>query len=923
MRIPVATYRLQFNQQFTFRQAQAIIPYLAELGISDIYASPIFKARSGSMHGYDIVDPNQINPELGGIEALKELIPFLKEQNIGWVQDIVPNHMAFDSQNQMLIDLLENGKDSQYLDFFDIEWNHPYEGIKGRLLTPFLGSFYGDCLERGELTLNYDCEGFSINYHSLRLPLKIESYSNILSYNLNQLRQELGRQHPDFVKFLGVLYSLKYIPAGEEGNERYDQITFIKSMLWELWNNSPVIHDFIVSNLTVFNGDPNHPETFQLLDNLLTDQFFRLSFWKVGNEELNYRRFFTVNGLISVCVERAAVFEHTHRLIFDLVETGVFTGLRIDHIDGLYDPKKYLERLRGRLGDIYIVVEKILEQEETLPINWATQGTTGYDFLSHLNGLFCPQSHGETFTALYNRFVGQQIDYDSLVDEKKRLIISKHLAGDIDNLGHLLKRISHRYRYANDFTIYGLKGSLIEIMVAMPVYRAYINDEGLSSHDRKYVEIAINRAKAQMPIFSNELDFIARFLFLDFDQDLGAEEKEQWLYFARRLQQYTGPLMAKGIEDTVMYIYNRLISLNEVGGSPSQFGISIEQFHHFNQHQASILPYALLATSTHDTKRGEDTRARINILAEIPQEWEETITQWHQWNQEFKQSLNGMLAPTPNDEYLLYQTLVGAMPFKDLDQFSQRVQDYMVKAIREAKVHTGWLQPDSSYETACRDFVEAILIERPEHPFLTHFWEFQQKIAFYGVFNSLSQVVLKLTSVGVPDIYQGSELWNFSLVDPDNRRPVNWDQGCELLQQIQQDTDPSSYLLQPQDGKIKLFVTWKCLQVRQNYPDLFQRGSYVPIYPIGSLQHHIVAYYRQLDDQIALVVAPRFLTGIVKEGELPIGEKVWHENRLPLPPNPSHRWVDMISGREIMGEETIWIRDIFESFPVALLMVKP
>ncbi len=920
MRIPTSTYRIQFNQKFTLIDAQKVVPYLAELGISDIYASPIFKARAASTHGYDIVDSNQINPELGGIEALRALNLKVKEQNMGWVQDIVPNHMAFDSQNQMLIDLLENGRDSQYFRFFDIQWDHPYQGIKGRVLAPFLGRFYGDCLERGEIQLNYDPDGFSVNYYSLRLPLKIESYSNILSYNLNQLRQELSREHPDFVKFLGVLYSIKYLPSGEEGNERYDQIAFIKNMLWELWSRSPVIKEFITNNLKVFNGDVNYPESFQLLDSLLTDQFFRLSFWKVGNEEINYRRFFTVNDLICVCVERKEVFEHNHRLIIDLIREGIFTGLRIDHIDGLYDPKKYLERLRGFLGDIYIVVEKILDFEETLPINWPTQGTTGYDFLAYLNNLFCPQSSREIFTDLYDRFVGQKINYDKIVDEKKRLIISKHLAGDIDNLGHLLKQISQRYRYANDFTIYGLKGSLIEIMVAMPVYRTYINDEGLSSHDRQYVEIAIKRAKAQMPIFSNELDFIARFLFLDFDQDLGEEEKEQWLYFTRRLQQYTGPLMAKGVEDTAMYVYNRLISLNEVGASPSQFGISIEQFHQFNQNKALTTPHSFLTTSTHDTKRGEDTRARINVLAEIPQEWEEAITLWQQWNCKFKRSVQGTLAPTPNDEYLLYQTLIGAMPFGNLEGFSQRVEEYVVKAIREAKVHTGWLQPDHNYESACTEFVREILTDRLDHPFLKHFREFQKKIAFYGVFNSLSQVVLKLTGIGVPDIYQGSELWNFSLVDPDNRRPIDFDHCFKLLLQIKQEQDISSYLSHPEDGKIKLFITWKCLHIRKKYSELFQRGRYFPVYPIGSLQQHIISYYIQLEDQILLVVVPRFLTKIVKEGELPIGGKVWQENRLPVPPNTNSVWLDLISDQEIYGEETLWIRDIFQVLPVSVLL---
>ncbi|MCU0565606.1 MAG: malto-oligosyltrehalose synthase [Oculatellaceae cyanobacterium Prado106] len=931
MQIPLASYRLQFNASFDFQAARAIVPYLNELGISDIYASPIMTARQGSSHGYDVVNPEEINPELGGQEQFEALIQELQQHHIGWIQDIVPNHMAFDRQNHILMDVLENGPDSQYRNFFDINWNHPYEDIKGRVLAPFLGKFYGDCLESGELQLEYTISGLSINYYDLRFPLRIESYSQVILHDIERLRDKMGRESPDFVKLLGLLYALKYIPSGENIRERYDQIAFIKRMLWELWNNNSEIKQFIEENITLFNGEVGKPESFNLLESLLAEQFFRLSYWKVGNEELNYRRFFTVNDLISLRIEDPDVFERTHQFVLDLVKEGKISGLRIDHIDGLYDPFEYLTRLREHAPDVYLVVEKILEAHEELPLNWPIQGTSGYDFLAKVNEVFCQQSTESEFSALYQSFAGQRLSCEALIDENKRLIIGKHLAGDIDNLADLLKQISVRYRYASDFTLYGLKRALIEILALFPVYRTYISGTGSHKSDQEYMKQVLAKAKENTPNFLNELFFIEKFLLMEFDDRLTDEDKEQWLHFLMRLQQFTGPLMAKGVEDTVMYIYNRLISMNEVGSHPCHFGLSIDDFHSFNQDRSAQWPHAMNATATHDTKRGEDMRARINVLSEIPQEWEQHLQHWRQLNAPQKNCVEGRDVPDPNDEYFLYQTLLGAFPFdhSEYPQFVERIKEYLIKAIREAKVHTAWLRPDSGYENAFIEFAERLLKDSEDNLFLQDFRVFQQKIQHYGVYNSLSQTLLKFTTPGVPDIYQGTELWDLSLVDPDNRRPVDFNQRMEFLKKLKTRSLKSRLSLiadlldNPADGRVKLFLTQKLLQARRTYTDLFQRGSYQKLNVVGSLKTHVVAYARELGETQIIAVAPRFLTALIKEGEHPLGEQVWHETRLLQPPTASTVWQDLITGQTIQGEDTLWLKEILSHFPVALLVSQP
>ncbi len=925
MRIPTATYRLQFNPAFGFAAAQDIVEYLKNLGVSDIYASPIFKARKGSTHGYDVVDPTQLNPELGGEAAFQPLIDTVHHHGLGWLQDIVPNHMAYDGQNPYLMDIMEYGPESEYFNFFDIEWEGPEE-LGGRVLAPMLGDFYDRCLERGEIQLSYDETGLSVNYYGLRFPVRIESYGRFLSYQSGRLAQQLDTSDRTFVKISGILYLVKNAIVDLKGREYRDQAQFAKGLLWDVYQESDAVREFIDQNLVIFNGTPDQPSSFDLLDEMLSEQFYRLSFWKVGAEELNYRRFFTVNELICLKIDNEDVFEQTHDLICKLVKAGQFNGVRIDHIDGLYDPTRYLERLRDRLGDTYIVIEKILEDEETLPSEWPIQGTSGYDSLIQLNGVFCQQDNQDALTHIYQQLTGENTPYPELVAAKKRLIAETNLVGDINNLARFLKRVCQQYRYGRDLTLYGLRTAIEEVLIAFPIYCTYVNQEKISERDLAYVQEAIEAARKRIPQLINELNLIERFLSLNFEGSLPEEEKAQWLHFVMRLQQFTGPLMAKGLEDTLFYGYNRFISLNEVGGTPGHFGLSVRQFHQRQQQRQQQWPHAMNASSTHDTKRSEDVRARLNVLSEMPSEWETAVNLWRSLNGSHKTVVRDQVVPDANDEYFLYQTLVGAFPFEDseLASFSDRVADYVVKAVREAKVHTAWLRPDADYEDGYVAFARAILTPGEKNNFLPEFRKFQQRIADYGIYNSLSQVVLKLMLPGVPDLYQGQELWDFSLVDPDNRRPVDYNLRRHWLQELQQGGDDRAALLKNlleyrQDGRIKLWVTHCGLSVRQAYPELFEQGDYQPLFARGEAEDNILAFARQWGNQWVVAIAPRFLTSRIAPGEYPIG-KIWGDTTLALPSGAQH-WQNWITGESVTTTtEDAALSDLLATFPVAILV---
>ncbi|MEG3941544.1 malto-oligosyltrehalose synthase [Microcoleus sp. S36b_A3] len=928
MRIPTATYRIQFHGGFKFEAAKQIVSYLEELGITDLYASPIFKARKGSTHGYDVVDSNLLNPELGNSEDFESLTYEIKQRKMGWLQDIVPNHMAYDTQNLLLSDVLENGPDSDYFDYFDIEWNHAYENLKGRVLAPLLGNFYGECLENGEIQLQYREKGLTINYYDLKLPVKIDSYGKFITHDLGHLGRELGRRHPDFIKLLGIIYLIKNTSSEVKGKARYDQVAFVKGLLWELYNQNPVVHEFIDKNIKVFNGEKRNAESFNLLDDLLSDQFYRLSFWKVGAEEINYRRFFTVNELMSVKVEEIKVFHKNHALIFEMVEEGKFTGLRIDHIDGLYDPTEYLKRLRERVGDTYTTVEKILEHEEDLPPYWPIEGTSGYDFLNYVNGVFCRCDREEQFSEIYHRFTRLTVPYEQLFLEKKGLIVEKNLAGDVDNLAQLLKNISGHSRQGNDFTRSGLEKALSAVLTVFPVYRTYINQEGLRESDRTYVKYAIAHAKELVPRLLKELKFIETLLLLEEEETLTVEQKEERRHFVMKLQQLTGPLMAKGVEDTLLYVYYRLLSLNEVGGNPSQFGVSLADFHDFNKQQQIAWPHKMNATATHDTKRGEDVRARINVLSEIPEEWEQQVKSWRELNSSKKINFVNRMVPDTNDEYFLYQTILGSFPFEGIENtdYVDRLKDYAIKAVREAKVYTAWLRADNDYETGFMTFIESVLENSENNQFLKNFLPFWKKVADYGIFNSLSQTVLKITAPGVPDIYQGTEFWDLSHVDPDNRRPVDFDRRIQVLQEIKQQAKTDilqlveDLIATREDARIKLFLTARLLEARKEYLEVFKSGDYQSLQVVGTFKDNVVAFARSFGDTTVIVVAPRFLTGVVKPAEIPIGKQVWKDTNLVLSEQMPSVWKDAITNQPVESNGTLEIGDALGYFPAALLI---
>ena len=932
--VPIATYRLQFSPSFGFSQAQSILSYLRDLGISDIYASPIFLSRKGSQHGYDVVDPGQLNLELGTNEEFASLLETVKQHEMAWVQDIVPNHMAYDGQNRMLMDVIENGPSSEFYGYFDIDWNHPYESLRGRVLAPFLGQFYSECLESGEIRLQYDESGLSISYYSLRLPVRIESYNTVFPSDVRFIRRKLGSSHPDVIKLLGVLYTLKNLSSAEDSRERSDQVRFVKSMLWELYTTNGDIQQWVDHNVARFNGQPGRPETFSALDQLLSEQLFRLSFWKVAAEEINYRRFFNINELISVRVEDPRVLEDTHRLILRLSAEHKIQGIRIDHIDGLYDPAGYLRVIRERAHDQYLIVEKILALSEELPADWPVQGTTGYDFTNYVNGIFCDRANEKRFSQIYSRFAGQK-PYTELVTEKKRLIIGKYMAGDVDDLAHFLRGISSRDRYGSDITLYGLRRALVEVLTFFPVYRSYVSRDIYSDADRGNIQEAIRRSRETNPGLLHELNFIERFLLLNFEPHTTEEEKSQWIQFAMRFQQFTGPLMAKGFEDTTLYVYNCLLSLNEVGGDPGQFGISVAQFHAFNETRARGWPHTLNATSTHDTKRGEDARARINVLSEIPDEWEKTIRTWTRINQPARTVIKGKEVPDRNDEYFLYQTLVGGFPLSGSgDEFLARLKSYIIKAVREAKVHTEWLRPDEAYEQAFNSYIDAILKPSESNPFLREFLPFIKKISFYGMLNILSQTLLKILAPGVPDFYQGSELWDLSFVDPDNRRPVDFASRAELLKKIRKGESRglqnfAAELLELwEDGGVKLYITYKALQFRNSHKELFFDGEYIPLKAAGERSHHVCGFARHKGSLWAAVLVPRLTTKLTSPGKPPLGPAVWEGTSLPLPEEAPNHWVNALTGEKIevsvLGRQKQLAADgVFQSFPVALLEPNP
>jgi (1->4)-alpha-D-glucan 1-alpha-D-glucosylmutase len=926
--VPLSTYRIQLRPGFGFAQCREILPYLTALGISHIYASPIFKARVGSTHGYDVCDHQSLNPELGTPEDFDQLIAECRQQEIGWIQDIVPNHMAVSGDNDMLVDVLENGETSRYFSYFDIEWNHPYKSMAGRMLAPFLGVYYSQALENGEVRIKFGEDGFSVHYYEFKLPLRIDSYWKIITYNLAEFRDKVGRDNPDYVKMLGILYNIKTVTGEKRESEHYTQIFFIKRLLFEMYQASPSFRDFLDTNIGIFNGlsDKTGGDRFALLDDLLSEQFFRLSFWKVAGEEINYRRFFSINDLISLRVEDETVFNHTHKLILDYVHDQRIFGLRIDHIDGLYDPSFYLQRLRGQAPGAYIVVEKILMGQESLPVFWPVQGTTGYDFMALTCDLFVHAGQETAFQKIYTGFTGMKSTLSEILAQKKREIIRRHMAGDVDNLARLFKTVSIMDRRGIDITMVALKQAITELLVQFPIYRTYISHEEFRPSDLSYVRAAIRATRRTNPDLSFELDFLEHFLLLEFGEAMEATARREWTHFVMRFQQVTGPLMAKAMEDSTFYVMNRLICLNEVGGNPDRFGISTDDWHDAIQKRMEHWPATMNTTATHDSKRGEDARMRLAALSELPEEWAEALKTFRGLACGKIRRSGASQCPDRNEQYFLYQTLLANMPFdeNELTTFPERLRLYLVKALREAKERSNWLSPDEQAEQAYCAFADSLLDPGPRNRFRSAFQPLWKRVAQVGMVNSLSQALIKTTAPGVLDFYQGSELWDFSMVDPDNRRPVNYNVRQKVLKDLTGafEADRKKLLRQlvehPEDGRIKLFLIWRSLNNRRAFPDLFHKGEYHPLIFEGARQAMAFGFVRSLDGNLAMTVIPRmFAKAVGEEARLPLGP-FWEDTVLrPPAPRP---FTEVFTGREFPAEEVVYLSEIFRDLPFALLV---
>jgi (1->4)-alpha-D-glucan 1-alpha-D-glucosylmutase len=855
---PTATYRVQLNSDFGFAQLKDAVPYLAELGVSHIYASPIFQAKKASTHGYDAVDPNKISSELGGAEAFDDLCREAASYGLEWLQDIVPNHVAYTPENPMIWDVMQRGSSSKFYGFLDVDWNHPSPQLKGKVLAPFLDQKHETCLRGGDIQLAYK-EGFVLSYKGTDFPVTLDSHGEILSSSTEN-------------------------PAAIE------------------------------QALKTYNSNP------QLLDKLVSKQVFALTYWRRALRELNYRRFFDITDLICLRIEEKQVFETVHRLVFELMAEGKVGGARIDHVDGLHDPQEYIERFRQKTPNVYTIVEKILTAQEELPCSWHVQGTTGYDFLNHTNQLFVDTENQTKFDTLYAQFSENNEPFSQLLYQCKKQVIEMSFSGDMDNLARLMLAELQNWKFGRDVEPPKLKEALVEVFACFSVYRAYLSPKNRDKKAQEPFAAALTLARQKNANVNCEFSAISSLL-------RECEWSEGALAVFMRLQQFTGAVMAKGFEDSALYRYVRLLSLNEVGGDPSKFGCSPEEFHEFNMARQKNWPHTLNASSTHDTKRGEDARARLNVLSELPQEFSVRLQKWAALNHPLKKETAGKLAPSPNEEYYLYQTLLAAYPFAEADmpQFRQRLKTHIPKALREAKVHSNWLDPNVKYEAAVSEFVDTLFEGEQAGEFREDFLPFQNKISNFGVFNSLSQTLLKITCPGIPDFYQGAELWDLNMVDPDNRRPINFQQRQKLLAEIQK-TEPAKatkLLEDPIDGKAKLYLIFRALAARKRRRELFEQGTYVPLVVKGRFSRHVIAFCRIKGSLCAVTAVPRFLASLPRrEGKAGFD---WQDTVVFLPDSEVKAWVNVFTKEKIVphqvsGRAVLRVSDLLERFPVALLL---
>ena len=850
MIVPSSTYRLQFDPaQIDLDGAVELVPYLSDLGVSHVYASPLLRSRPGSPHGYDMVDPGEIDPELGGRAALDRFVAALHDHDMGLVLDIVPNHMAVGRHNPWWMDVLENGPAAAHARHFDLFWDD--DGLP----LPFLGKPYAEALQSHEITIEREDGSIRVAYWDARFPLSPESL------------EQAGLDADD-----------------PQVDDRIDQI----------------------------NDDPDR------LHHLLDQQHYRLVWWQLSRERLGYRRFFTIAELIGVRQEEAEVFEDTHRLVADLVTAGSVDGLRLDHIDGLRDPLGYLESLQlATGGDTYIVVEKILAPGEELPESWPVAGTTGYEYLDASAKVFVSSNGLDALAGHYRDFTGGSLDFDALVHEQQRFIIHERLGPETARFAAALEDLARRDRIARDVLPSELIDGAVDVLAALPVYRTYARDGVVSDQDRAHVDVALESARALAPDRDPRvLAFLREVLLLDHDPGLDPDEMASRVDFVERVQQFTGAVMAKGMEDTAFYQFNLLVSLNEVGGHPVPLPDDpIADYHGHNLRISGTRPHTMTTTSTHDTKRSEDLRARISAISQVPEMWVQRVEAWHDRNRRHR---TAQAAPTRNEELLIYQTLVGAWPLAGRETFGARLDEYLIKAAREAKVHTAWLEPDEDHEAALTGFAAGLITDTE---FVEELEAFARPLWRAGALDSLAQIALRLCAPGVPDIYRGQELWDLSLTDPDNRRPVDWNRRGRLLDELDAGRGEAGlfHTLAEnwQDGRIKLAVTAAGARLRRRRSPLFESGAYRPLEVQGDRHEHVIAFARHLGNDWAIVIAPR-LTMHLTDTELWPSEG-WETTEVELPESAPTEWVDQLTGGARHWERRIPLAEVFSETPVGLL----
>ncbi|HEX6495634.1 MAG TPA: malto-oligosyltrehalose synthase [Acidobacteriaceae bacterium] len=978
VRVPVATYRVQMHHDFTFDQAAAIVPYLERLGMGDFYASPIFEARPGSMHGYDVTRHDRLNPELGGSERFAPFADSLRRNGMGLLLDIVPNHMGIGRDSVWWQDVLENGHASRYANFFDIDWSPLKEEMRNKLLLPILGRQYGEELEAKHIQVALEDGRFYVKYYDHRMPAAPRPIPLIFfrrPIGTLPSEQETEGMPQELVE---VLRELTQLPAHETTDPQLqiDRRQRLEVLLPRLRSvlTSEAAQPAIQRALEAINGKVGDPHSFDALHAFLNVQPYRLAFWRTSAEEINYRRFFDVNDLVGLRMETPEVFAETHRLIRELLASRQVTGLRIDHCDGMFNPRQYLIRLQllylasqcagpkpqsetaangiertvldpvrgydwsASHGPLYVVVEKILEPGEHMPREWPVHGTSGYDFVYFANNIFIQRENVKPFTTLYERILGHSSNPDEIIYRSKLQVMQASLASEVHVLTNMLSKIAAADRHARDFTDNILESVVRETIACFPVYRTYTDERGsYPERDIVFIRSAIRQAKRRNPdIDASAFDFLSDMLLLHpRNRSSSREPDPQQLQFALKFQQLTGPVMAKGVEDTTFYVHNRFVSSNEVGGDTKSFGISLDLWHSSNQERLDVTPDSMLTTSTHDTKRSEDVRNRLNVLSEIPGTWAGTVRRWQRLNAKAKRTLaDGRVAPDANEEYLLYQSIAGVWPWREeepgcRESVVKRLQEYTAKALSEAKVNLSWISPDAEYVTAVQGFVADILLPGKrgrETPFMQVLAKLLPQIKLFGGVNSLAQVVLKATCPGVPDFYQGTELWDLSLVDPDNRRPVDYGVRERVLAHL--DTVAGEQGLTAvaaevtrdiSDGAVKLWTTAQVLRLRRAEHALFRHGSYLPLYVPGPGEQHVIAHARQYEDRAVIVAVPRFACSLMRgEVALPLGQ-AWKDWALPLPSELRGSYRNIFTGETMRVEGALPLAQLFGSFPVAVL----